>query len=1258
MSNASSNAPQTPPPRNRRVPFEALLSVEDPHLLEGLDVWLKLGLISDQQVKRWARQHLRSLLSEAPVTNPIANPIDNPVANPAAQSINRGVFISETGTPIQPATATAATPRVSQWQMETPPDTAKTPRDRSLVSRVLSSFMAEISVVWLLFLGVFLVVVSSAVLAATQWQNFNAIVQYGILLAYTIGFGVVALWTGKQENLRLTSRMLMATTLLIIPVNFWMMDGFGLFRSGIGWLIGIVAAIALFGMQWLLLREEQVSGAGLGNLVGLSALQVGWLIPGMPLVATYAGTIGTAAIQVRSQATGDRGMAGDRGMVGDRGMAGDRGATGEPDERGSSLRLVQTVTAFGTLLLIARSTLVAGVPLSMLGMAIGICGALLCWENRAQERSQDRSDALPQSGVWLPIGILLLVFGWFVAIVDGNLWQALGVSVLALALMWERLHRLWERSAVVGFIAIGLQTYSLLRVLVPPTWRSIVMDWITQVANLSLGAWELTGLGFFLSLIGIAGFAEYLRRQNKPELAQVAQTVGLWVGFALIVPGIFNPAVRSIYFLGVFLLLWAARLVKSPQSELSLPEAYLIHGVGILALLSGLEWQIGTGFTILQWSIVFGVLALLEWILSISSASRAVKHSAWTIGLGFAGLMYGGLTYHTLIATPFTTGFFLERWRFQEPPSGLYIGLVLPAALTIGAYLRGRMMNHFPVTPKVISTWSVVGLGIQMLLALQGMHSLILSGAIATALMILNAKVIRTQWATAIVVAIGLLFTNALTRKLTQLGFVDQPWWGLIVIGLWILHALCCIRGQSGTQSSRTEPRLSQLYANALDGWAIAIVTCGLALSIVAECLIWSDGMGWSLLMRQAERTLEVTLFMVGIVFRTRDRWYSNWGLLGLTIGIESLVSHFVQVLPGFSAIPNTAFTIANVILMFGTQIAGDLWLRRFDQPAMIQARIDRPSIGNLVMLHAAPLCFGSMAFLMSHRMFVQWGGAYTILVALVAIIIARRDVMLKLLTYVGVIGVTVGLYELVSFKLIQNSASSMVGDSFVILTLVGAVLAWGYRLLHRPIRKVLKLEDTQVMAIGHAHFAGATGLGLLALFPLVVPGGMTQTSANLLAGIYGLLGCYALSLGRVQSGWLTIGILQLWTGIAILLLDWLPQEIVWAWGAAIAALIAYITAAIPWGKLGYTNVQPIRNCAIILPGTVLAITVFSANIPSLLLAGGFYAWLATVSDRFRLSYVSVALGIWAAWRLCHQWGLTDPLWYVSIVCDVKSHLK
>jgi hypothetical protein len=1188
-----SNSPNTPPPNSRRVPFEALLPVDDPQLLEGLDLWVRLGWISDQQVKRWARQHLRSNLSESPIA---------PLPLPAEPNPRQGVFI----TPVANPNPNRARPDRGR------PDRTRPNRDRSLISRVLSSFMAEISVVWLLFLGVFLVVVSSAVLAATQWQNFNTIGQYGILFGYTIAFGISALWAKNQDSLRLTSRMLAATTLLIVPVNFWMMDGFGLFRSGLGWIVGIIAAIALMGMQWRLLEhdDEQASTALVANLVGLSALQWGWAIPGIPIVATYAGTIGTAIVQIRSTAS----------------------------------PLIQSVAAFGTLLLIARSTLAAGVPLSMLGMAIGICGALLCWESRDRDH---------QSGVWLPIGMLLLVTGWFVAVVDGNLWQGLGVSVLALGLLWERLHRLWENTVVVGFIGVGLQAYTLMRVMVPATVRSSVMDWITQAANVGLGAWELTGLGFFVSLVGIAGFAEYLRRREQPDLAKIAQTVGLWFGIALAFPGLFNPAVRSIYFFGTFLLLFASRILKSQPTDLTLREAYLIHGVGILALLSGLEWRLGevlgrSQAGLMGWTIAFLICALLEWGLLLVSRSRAVKHSAWTLGLGFAGLLYGGLLYET-----FDNGLSIDRWMFQEPSKGLYLGLVLPAVLTIGARLRGRMMEQFPVTPKIISTWSVVGLSVHMLLALHGVHMLLVSGAIATALMILNTKVIRSQWATAIVVTIGLLFTYAVTRKLTKLGFLYYPWSGYIVLGLWILQALFCARMQSEIQSDRREHRpersLSWLYANALDGWAIVIVSLTFMVAGLTEFFVWTDVSTLPEFMTQVERIPEVVLMMVGIVFRTRDRRYGNWGLLGLTIAIEWLVAYSLTRLGFFFETPNTALAIANVSLMFGTQIVGDLWLNRFNSPALIRSRIDRPSIRDCAMVHISPLMFGTIAFLITHRMFVQWGGLYTILVALVVVLIARRDATLKLLTYLGVFGVTMGIYELVFFKLMQNPLPSMVGDTFVVLTLVGAVLAWGYRLLHRPIRKLLRLEDAQVMAIGHLHFAVATGLGSLALLALI-PGGLSQTMANLLAGLYGLLGCYALSLGRSQATWLTIGILQLWVGIAIFLLDWLPQEVVWSWGGAIAALIAYVTAAIPWQRIGYTNITPIRNCAIGLPGAILVITLFSANIPSLLLAGGFYAWLATVSDRFRLSYVSVGLGIWAAWRLCGLWGLTDPLWYVSVV--------
>jgi hypothetical protein len=48
---------------------------------------------------------------------------------------------------------------------------------------MLQSLAEELSVRWLLFLGVFLVVLSSGVVAASQWERFPAVGQYGVLFA-------------------------------------------------------------------------------------------------------------------------------------------------------------------------------------------------------------------------------------------------------------------------------------------------------------------------------------------------------------------------------------------------------------------------------------------------------------------------------------------------------------------------------------------------------------------------------------------------------------------------------------------------------------------------------------------------------------------------------------------------------------------------------------------------------------------------------------------------------------------------------------------------------------------------------------------------------------------------------------------------------------------------------------------------------------------------------------------------------------------
>jgi len=251
-------------------PIEIILRVyPDSALLEGLDLWLNLGLLSEIQVRRLCQEHL---------TCPL--PTIAPVVTSSPTQTADIVTVPDLVLPTPPTPAARTT-------------IAKSKPARS--SGLLQSFMAEVSVLWLLFLGVFLIVVSSAVLAASQWRNFSPVGQYGILFAYTLVFWVISAWARRQSNLQLTARMLQVTTLLIIPVNFWMMDGFKLWNFPLGWIVAPVAALSLTAILVNLLEPSlSASRLTLANSIGLSWLHWGWSLMNFPLIATYIGTIGTA----------------------------------------------------------------------------------------------------------------------------------------------------------------------------------------------------------------------------------------------------------------------------------------------------------------------------------------------------------------------------------------------------------------------------------------------------------------------------------------------------------------------------------------------------------------------------------------------------------------------------------------------------------------------------------------------------------------------------------------------------------------------------------------------------------------------------------------------------------------------------------------------------------------------------------------------------------------------------------------------------
>ena len=133
-----------------RIAFQKAMQ---PELLQGLEVWLQLGLISEEQVRLIGQDYLSCTLpSREASSGRVATARSSGELMSVGQGDDRADFLPPPPSPSRSKQAVA---------IRHPP---------SLVGRTLQAFMAEISVIWLLFLGVFLVVVSSGVLAASQWH--------------------------------------------------------------------------------------------------------------------------------------------------------------------------------------------------------------------------------------------------------------------------------------------------------------------------------------------------------------------------------------------------------------------------------------------------------------------------------------------------------------------------------------------------------------------------------------------------------------------------------------------------------------------------------------------------------------------------------------------------------------------------------------------------------------------------------------------------------------------------------------------------------------------------------------------------------------------------------------------------------------------------------------------------------------------------------------------------------------------------------
>ncbi|MCX7594807.1 MAG: DUF2157 domain-containing protein, partial [Fischerella sp.] len=353
-------------PLDHPLKIEIRLPSYHPQLLQGLDIWLRLGLISDAQVRQLCREYLVCKVVLASQMQPESEKA------------------TVTSTSVQPVTASGLQP----------PEPAKP----NFVTEVLQSFLSELSVRWLLFLGVFLVVLSSGVLAASQWERFPASGQYGVLFAYTLSFAGMSLWTAKQSNLRLTAQTLLIVTLLLIPINFWAMDSFGLWQNPVNWIVAAIASICL-SLITVLIGNSRLFAANLVNkklfllnILSLSYLHWGWNLPNFPLIALYLAVIGTTLITVYQT----------------------RSLSRQTDRQGGNgISLSALVVVYALLILLVRGIFIHHLDVTQLGLAVGICGWLLIWLVLSRG-VETRRASVP----WQLIGSIFLFLGWAAAVVS------------------------------------------------------------------------------------------------------------------------------------------------------------------------------------------------------------------------------------------------------------------------------------------------------------------------------------------------------------------------------------------------------------------------------------------------------------------------------------------------------------------------------------------------------------------------------------------------------------------------------------------------------------------------------------------------------------------------------------------------------------------------------------------------------------------------------------------------------------------------
>ncbi|TAD74954.1 MAG: hypothetical protein EA001_15035 [Oscillatoriales cyanobacterium] len=811
---------------------ELEVRTSDPRLLEGLEVWLRLGLVSDAWVKQVARSWL-------------CCPLPEPARSPA---------------PIAPS---------------------RSPEERSPAP--LQAITAELSVVWLLLVGAFLVVVSSALLAASLWSQVGVLGQYGILLLYTVTFWAAALWTGRQERLRLTGRALRGIVTLLLPVNAWAADGLGLPLAA--WLVA--------GLLWVAIAWTMAGRRSVAVLVLLACglhwnWDAGWAWAG---VSIYAGAIALAAA-----------------------------VPGRWQLRSGGNRAI----AAGTLLILLLRALATDVAaLVDVALVMAVAGLLLLLEARSADRAR--------TGLgW--IGRSLVALGWLLGQSAGDApWQQLELAAIAGGLLWQRLARLGRRFDLLALTVVGLAALAPLGALLPLEWRSSALKSL-QGGLLLRHPSDVLGLLWLPYPLVPGGLAGWQQRRDRPGLARFG--AGLAIGLLLLLnlyalalwPH--NVRLLPLSLCGSLVILVAGG--RSPLGRL-LPRLWVgltvTYGV-VLAYAIGRFWWPTTGQPLAwaQWGVSLAVIlgGITAWLGQHPQRQRWAK-ACWWAGLGLTGLTLLQMATIAMDVAP------------DQPFSASTLSwLVLPVGF-LALAARGPIWAQRPA--RILGP---IGLVLAQGLPLGSPHAQILPLAIAAGAMGVSTGTIASmQHGWAALMAIGFGWT-ALAYGL-GLGIGD--WSGLpghqwMLAQAALLGAMWVVWWWALGQSNP----LVRLYGRSVDRWATLLAW--LSLPTVAFYL-WLVHQGWEAVERDWQLGIvglqigAIALRVAGSHWPGRPKPLP--GVLWVGAGaVELGAIELVRRLDGSA----TAYAAATLTLAWGAMLVTERFGRRFTSARWIPLAYGLLAIG------------------------------------------------------------------------------------------------------------------------------------------------------------------------------------------------------------------------------------------------------------------------------------------------------------------------